>query len=406
MLGEWKQFMDRFFSKVKNVSYKDLIHFLLFAAALIPAWILKHKRPHLWLICEYGKEARDNGFWFYKYVCENHPEQDVVYAIEKSSEDAAKVEALGQTISYGTFRHWIYYLAADLNISSQKGGKPNAAVCYLLEVYGFLKNKRVFLQHGITKDKTDVFVYKNTKFRLFICGARPEHKFVSEEFGYPEGYVAYTGFARFDSLNEPVTKKRQILVAPTWRSWLRTGSSDPYKAGANKDIQESHYYKMWREFLLSERIRDILDTYDFQLVFYPHRNVYDCFRGIQPNTDRIMVADFAKSDLQVLMKESMMMVTDYSRSVMDVSYMEKPVIYYQFDLEEFRDKHFEEGYFNYVRDGFGPVCTNLDDVLDAAEEICAGQCVMDPGYRAKVDAFFELRDNHNCQRIYDRIMEL
>ena len=89
MLGEWKQFMDRFFSKVKNVSYKDLIHFLLFAAALIPAWILKHKRPHLWLVCEYGKEARDNGFWFYKYVCENHPEQDVVYAIEKSSEDAA-----------------------------------------------------------------------------------------------------------------------------------------------------------------------------------------------------------------------------------------------------------------------------------------------------------------------------
>lgn len=40
------------------------------------------------------------------------------------------------------------YLTAKVNISSQKGGKPNYAVCYLLEVYGILRNSRVFYNMG------------------------------------------------------------------------------------------------------------------------------------------------------------------------------------------------------------------------------------------------------------------
>ena len=93
----------------------------------------------MWLVCEEYNEARDNGYWLYKYIRKAHPEQDVVYAINKESVDYEKIKNLGEVIQYGSIKHWAYYLAASINISSQKGGKPNAAVCYLLEVYGSFK---------------------------------------------------------------------------------------------------------------------------------------------------------------------------------------------------------------------------------------------------------------------------
>ncbi len=397
--------MKTFFKKLKAVSFKDLFHIILFVTAYPIAMIYKRKRKNLWLVCEYKNEARDNGYWFYKHVAENHGEQDVVYAISSKSPDYEKVKDLGETVEYGTFKHWIYYLTASVNISSQKGGKPNAAVCYLLEVYGILKNKRVFLQHGITKDMADVFIYPNTKMRLFICGAKPEYEFVKENFGYPEGYVAYTGFSRFDYLLEPYEQKRQILIAPTWRSWLRTASSDPYKKNSNKHITESEYYKTWRSFIESDALSEICDRYDVSVAFFPHRNVAHCFDDVKTESDRVFVANWEEYDLQLLMKESMLMLTDYTSAVMDFAYMQKPVLYYQFDYDKYRNEHFKEGYFNYERDGFGKVVYDEKSLLTELESLVKTP-VMTEEYKARLESFFPLRDKNNCERIYEAIKNI
>ena len=125
---------QKFFSKLQEVSLVDILHVFLFLIALPISWFYKRKRPHLWLVCENREEARDNAYWLFKYICEHEKEQDVVYAINPKSKDYEKVATLGRTVSYGTLKHWIYYLTAEKNISTQKGGKPNAAVCYFLEV--------------------------------------------------------------------------------------------------------------------------------------------------------------------------------------------------------------------------------------------------------------------------------
>ncbi len=397
--------MKTFFRKLKTVSFKDLLHIVLFVVAYPVAMIYKRKRKNMWLVCEYENEARDNGYWFYKYVNENHEEQDVVYAINSKSPDYEKVKTLGETVEYGTLRHWIYYLTARVNISSQKGGKPNAAVCYLLEVYGILKNKRVFLQHGITKDYAEVFIYNNTKMRLFICGAKPEYDFVKENFGYPESYVAYTGFSRFDYLLEPYPQKRQILIAPTWRSWLRTASSDPYKKNSNKHITESEYYKTWRNFIESDELSRICDKYDVTVAFYPHRNVAHCFDDIDIDSNKIIIANWENYDLQLLMKESAIMLTDYTSAVMDFAYMQKPVLYYQFDYEKYRSEHFKEGYFNYERDGFGKVVYDEKSLLAELDSLMQSP-VMTEEYIKRLECFFPLRDKNNCERIYESIKNI
>ena len=397
--------MKRFLNKLKGVSAADLLHIFKFIFAIIPAFFLKRKRKDMWLLCEYGNEARDNAYWLYKYLREKQPNQDAVYAINKKSIDFDKVKNLGETVEYGSFKHWVYYLAASVNISSQKGGKPNAAVCYLLEVYGILKNKRVFLQHGITKDLADLFFYENTKMRLFICGAKPEYDFVSEKFGYPEGYVAYTGFARFDYLLEPYPQKRQLLISPTWRSYLREASSDPYKQGSNKEIIESEYYQTWKSLLQNSHFQAVCDECDYEVKFFPHRNTAHCFDDIDGLSDKIKIANWEDYDLQLLMKESALLLTDYTSSAMDFAYMEKPVLYYQFDYEKYRSGHLAEGYFDYERDGFGEVIKNEKTLIDRLESFMRGEENF-ASYKNRTESFFPLRDKNNCERIYQAIKKI
>jgi len=173
--------MKNFLKKFKNVKLRDIGHLFLFALALPIALIYKQFRKDLWLFCDNGKEASDNGFVLFQYVCKKYPKQDAVYAVYKSSVDFEKVKATGNFVQYGSFRHWILYLTAKVNISSQKGGKPNYAVCNLLEVYGILRNNRVFLQHGIIL--TDMTAPVQEKYQHLIVdeGVTPIRR-----FGMPE----------------------------------------------------------------------------------------------------------------------------------------------------------------------------------------------------------------------------
>lgn len=46
----------------------------------------KEKFRGAWLICERGIEAKDNGYMFFKYMRENHPEKKVFYLLNSSND--------------------------------------------------------------------------------------------------------------------------------------------------------------------------------------------------------------------------------------------------------------------------------------------------------------------------------
>ena len=85
------------------------------------AALLRRIRPsfrRLWLVAERGTDARDNGYWFYRYLREKHPEVNACYVIDPRSPDYGKVSALGPTVRMGSLRHYLMYLAADRLVSS------------------------------------------------------------------------------------------------------------------------------------------------------------------------------------------------------------------------------------------------------------------------------------------------
>ena len=390
----------QFFNKLKRVKANDIKQIWKLPIAWLCAPVVRRYYKDLWIICEDKNEARDNGYWFFKYVRENHPEQNCIYAITEESPDYKKVASLGKTVEYGSLKHWIYYFGSEKKISSQKAGNPNAAVFYFLEVYGILKDKRVFLQHGVIINDLEWLYYDVTKMNRFICGAYPEWKFVNENFGYPKGNVCYTGLCRFDGLHR-IETKRMILIMPTWREWIADEDERLKKFEGTTQISKTNYFRSWAEFIKDKRIEEISKNYNVKFIFFPHRNMQKYINCFPKSNEFIEIADAKKYDVQELLKCAAMMVTDYSSVFLDMLYMKKPVTFYQFDYDNFRKYQYGEGYFHYDRNAFGKSYRNKEDVFLDIENIIVRNFQVSQEYLEAHKQYFKLYDTNNCQRVYE-----
>ncbi|MDU4445383.1 CDP-glycerol glycerophosphotransferase family protein [Streptococcus mitis] len=395
-----------FIEKLRLISIRDIISLIfIFPIAYVISLFFRRKNKNLILICESEKEARDNGYWLFKYIRKNHPEENVIYVIDLKSPDAHKVKELGECIQYWSFKHWVYYLSAGVNVSTQKAGNPNAAVFNFMEVYLGLKTNKVFLQHGITVSDAKWLYYENTKMRGFICGAEQEYEEIKEKFGYPSGYVQYLGFPRFDNLHNTIEKNNQILVMPTWREWLNLNTKARTNFNEGSTFTESEYFKKWNEFLLNKDLKAFLEVNDLTLIFYPHRNMQNNLQEFKTSSDNIILADWKKYDIQELLKESAFLITDYSSVFMDFAYMRKPVLFYQFDYKKFREGQYEEGYYDY-KDGFGKSIDTLDELISDIQKQFNNKWILEDRYKEKIEKFFRIYDNQNSKRVYSFIKEI
>lgn len=372
---------------------------------LMPVARLLYEKKHVWLLSERGTDARDNGYHFFRYLRENHPEQKVYYVIDRESADYPKVALLGNTVQTGSLRHWLLFLGAEMRISTHINGYVPGKHWRYRNFASRRKGKAktVFLQHGITKDDMKGFHRENTHLNLFICGAEPEYEYILSTYGYSERALKYTGLARFDKLHD-FTIKRQVLIMPTWRDWL---SPDFHGDGLSAQaIQESRYFQAWSALLRSERLRTLAEQYQVSFIFYPHYEMQRFLDLFPQGNDAVVIADFTHYDVQNLLKESMLLITDFSSVFFDFAYMNKPTLYYQFDEDEYRAHHYAQGYFDYRRDGFGEVVTEEAELLDLLERYLAEDCRMQPEYQRRIAGFFPLHDDKNCERIYQEVTAL
>ena len=99
--------------------------------------------------------------------------------------------------------------------------------------------------------------------------------------------------------------------------------------------------------------------------------------------------------MQKLLKESNILITDYSSVQFDFAYMDKAIIYFQFDEKEFYSKHYSKGYFDFKTMGFGPVCKTKEEVVEALKNNQNKSF-----YQERASSFFKYRDYNNSERIF------
>lgn len=396
--------MKKIIDSLKYVKFSDFLSPFIFILVFIPSLIfrlinliLKRK---LWLVCEDGLHARDNGYHFYKYMRTKHPDDYCFYVIDKNNPDYNKVKEYGNIIQYKSLKHWLFYMSAKLNISNQKNGNPNQIFWYVIHVSFKLYYNRVFLQHGITINDGKWMYYQNTNFKYIICGAKKEYEFILDKFGYPEKNVIYTGFPRFDNLHDCTIDSKQIIIMPTWRNWLGRETNGLVDS---IDFTETPYFKYWNGLLNNQDFINYIEENNLKVLFYPHSNMQKYINYFTFTSKNIVLCDFT-TDIQTVLKESALMITDYSSVSMDFAYMMKPLLYFQFDLVEYREKQLQEGYFKYDLNGFGPVFTIQHEIVDYMKKIYVNsQFDVEKIYLDRMNRFFELKDSNNCERIYKEI---
>ena len=383
--------MKRLKEVIKIIDIIQIIDFILFPFLWLISLIYKIFIKDIWLVEENPNEACDNGYIFFKYLRENKYD-NVYYVINKKSKDYDKVKSLGNIIHHKSFKHWIYYLNAKRIIVTQKYANPSIALFHILHKF-FMKNKRVFLQHGVTKDDAKMFYYDRCKFRLFICGAKKEYEYVKEKYNYPKGYVAYTGLARFDNLDLSKKINKYILIYPTWRNYINNQN--------DFDSFMSNYYKI----LNNKELINYIEKNNITLQLVLHKNMKK-FNINNNFNKKIKINHNSEVDIQDLINKTDLLITDFSSIFMDIAYRERPIIYYQFDKKEYRENQLKEGYFSYSKDGFGDIFENSDLVVNKIIYYINNNFKIEDIYLKRMNTFFERKDKDNCMRILEEIEKI
>lgn len=385
--------------KLKKEHWKALFYMAL---SFFPGMILKIFRRDLWLVSELADSAHDNGYWFYRYVRENHKEIDICYAMDPSSPEYYKVASLGKTVPFGGFFHHIWTWACSKNIGTHvASGLPNASLCHRLFMCGAYRFKNIFLQHGIIHNKNAVFVRERTKIDCFICSCDREADFVSDVLGHRRENIYVTGLCRYDQLNDRFLEKNIVLIMPTWRMWLNDQTFDEFK--------QSEYYQQFLSLLQNEELHSFAEQKDLKIVFFLHSGMTHFLELFSTLSSRVVIANKDDFDVQFLLKQAAFLITDYSSVAFDFSYMKKPLAYFQFDQELFRNIHCEEGYFSYEDDGMGPVFESLGQLVSYLKDSWSEterSFLLEDRYRQRSDCFFKFKDQQNCERVFDVINRL
>jgi CDP-glycerol glycerophosphotransferase (TagB/SpsB family) len=115
---------------------------------------------------------------------------------------------------------------------------------------------------------------------------------------------------------------------------------------------------------------------------------------------------FDDSTVQQLLIDTDILITDFSSVFFDYGYMEKPMVFYQFDKNEFRKTHYGEGYFKYERDGFGKVVETEAEVIDELRRILDNNSNPEAVYLERIHNFFTICDKNNCKRNFESILKI
>ncbi|MBZ7982774.1 CDP-glycerol glycerophosphotransferase family protein, partial [Campylobacter sp. RM12640] len=361
---------------------------------------------NIWFFIDRDTKADDNAEHFYRYVQSHHHEQRIYFALSKTSCDWDRLKKDGfNLIDFNSLYCKFIYSKASIIISSH----IDPYISNMLGKNSLKYKKFVFLQHGVTQNNISNWL-NSKQIDLFTTSTIPEFNYISNtEFKFSNKEVKLTGFARYDNLiklSKELEKEKIILLTPTWRKYIMgdVKTSATGLRNYNPKFKNSLYFKAYNDFLNSKELEKLCNNFNYEIYFIPHFNII-------PYIDDFNIPNFVKIikleniNYQELICKASVMVTDYSSIAFDFAYLNKPVIYYQFDKEEFFNNHIgTEGYFKYEYDGFGEVVNNKEELFNSIEKLLKNNCLIEEKYQKRINNTFTIRDGKNCERIYKEII--
>lgn len=209
------------------------------------------------------------------------------------------------------------------------------------------------------------------------------------------GDVLETGYPRNDFLNvfsdrdaDDVRRKlgicdcdrKVILYAPTWRDNQHDSESGyVYRSSVDFDYLreqlEDEYIILFRAHYL------VADDFDFEA----YRGFIHDVSGYDDINDLYIIAD--------------LLITDYSSVFFDYAILNRPILFYMYDMEEYRDEM--RGFYLDVSELPGNVVKNEHELVNSIKSVDSGDCT--EMYRGFNDKYNSMNDGKAAERLADII---
>lgn len=366
------------------------------------------KNKPIWLFMDRPERADDNAKVLFKYV-QNKSDIDSYFIISKSSNDYEIIRKIGKVIPLYSNEHYKMVLIADFIISSQCNGVIENPFWENAELFRDMYHggKIIFLQHGVIKDDMSATLNRfNTNFTGFVTSTLAEYNSILDyPYYYTPKEVWLTGLPRFDELyNDP---QKVILIMPSWRQGLMEQIWNEDVHGMcwelKSEFESSEYYHRYQALIQNDILIKNCKDKGYKILFMIHPLMKKYAEKFNVGAE-CMLADATLSYRDALAK-GMLLVTDYSSVAFDFSFLKKPVIYYQFDKNQFFREHtYKPGYFDYENNGLGEVYESEKDIVNAIVKYLKRDCALRPKYEKRIDDLWKYKDGF-CERAYHKIIE-
>lgn len=364
----------------------------------------KMKQKDNWIVFEsfVGRNYSGQPKYIYKYLRDNYGNKYKYIWIVNNK----KLEIDGKCKKVKRFGLGYYYYMTRskfwVNNMRQPHAYPKRESQIMLETWhGTPLKKLVFDMDDVhsANPKYKQIVYKQSRKWDYLLSDNP---FSTEKFQscflYDKEKILELGYPANDPLYAPDLEekskelkkkmgipldKKVLLYAPTWRD------DNSYGAGE---------YKFELALDLNRMKTELGDEY--VILLRMHYWIVDQLDLTGLSDFVVNVSDY--SDITDIYIVSDICMTDYSSVFFDYANLQRPILFYMYDLEKYRDV-LRGFYLDIERELPGPILTDNQQVLDAVKKINQVQAQYKEKYSEFYARFCCRDDGHAAERVCNRV---
>ena len=347
----------------------------------------------------YGKFYSDSPKYIYEYLYENYKDDfEFVWVLNKKN---VKIPGNPKTVkrfSLEYYKHLAESKYLVFNTRQPKRLSKRSEQVYVETWHGtplkrlgfdqgnlYLNNPNSKKSYRSDSSKWDYMVSPN-EYTSEIYRSAFAYEGEIIESGYPRNDILYNADSKKiaqlkDSLKLPEDKKI-ILYAPTWRD------DEYYDTASVRFTLELDLNRLKREF-----------GDEYIVILRLHYFIAD---NIDLSGLDGFVYDLSKhEDIAELYLISDILITDYSSVFFDFANLERPMLFYTYDLDKY--ENMLRGFYIDINDVPGPLLMNNDEVVDAIRNIDEINEKYAEKYQEFYNKFCNIDDGNASKRVYERI---
>lgn len=394
---------------MKNFDFfKDrFIYLINLTLAIITVFIIRlfklKYNSNIWVIGGNGGDYySDNGAELHSYILEKYPKIKVYWIINKDSPDVIKAKENGPILLKHSIKGNIYSLLAKVLICnhsvrgdimrSRRGGNL------------FRHSFTVHLGHGVNAFKEKEY-YPN--FDMVIATSDYEKEIKKTWMNNNEEKIIVTGLPRYDTLFKYKDNKldeKTIFYMPTWRPWLTEKLNDP-SIEENIEFKKTNFYEEINSFLNNTELNRLLKIKGYKLKVFFHQNSHFFIKEINIDEYSSNIEILSNNtNVQEQLLSSSLLITDYSSVAWDYLFLDKPVLFYQFDYDKY--KKYNNSYISMPEDLFGPVTRGYKETTELINNFINGNINDDSKKNTQMkNKFIKYNDSQNSERVIQAILD-